>query len=324
MCETTGDLQPPTDVSEMFQSLAIYQMPKGSRERKRWQDEIRDEAGKVAVDTRGALKPRARIPPELLPPSMESYVRDCTKSLADYAQRTIRVLVWRNNLHMPLSDLQVARLIEWSLDNTTWHLLPQEHPKGFLDVSDRAVGFRNTRDDIEALVTTGRDMPIGHELFEEAWSQWGQNPRSALVIGMAAVEAGLKDCVADLVPSMSWFVEPVQSPPISSMLAHVHEIAAQPLDLNGEVVRVPKYMRDTLTKGANDRNHVVHRGAQPPNAEGLREILFCAQEFLYLLDGYCGDPKWAVGLRPPTMVAMGIVDLDSLPVHVREMYEQTL
>jgi hypothetical protein len=56
--------------------------------------------------------------------------------------------------------------------------------------------------------------PLGQELLREAWRNLFVHPRSALVIGMAAAETGLKALIVDLVPENSWLIQEVQSPPI--------------------------------------------------------------------------------------------------------------
>ena len=40
-------------------------------------------------------------------------------------------------------------------------------------------------------VEAGAEEPLGRQLFREAWSQVGTNPRSGLVIGVTAAEVGL-------------------------------------------------------------------------------------------------------------------------------------
>src|SRR5438093_1519542 len=54
--------------------------------------------------------------------------------------------------------------------------------------------------DIAGLAATGSQEPLGHELFREAWNLRIQSPRSSVLVGIAAVEVGVKHFVVGLDP----------------------------------------------------------------------------------------------------------------------------
>ena len=109
--------------------------------------------------------------------------------------------------------------VSWSFDAETWKQMPG--PKLYaVDVSDlRSPGVTEpTRAHLEELLKRDVLAPVCHDLYREAWHQPLSNPRSSLVLAVAAAEVGVKECVGVLVPDAEWLVETLASPPIERML----------------------------------------------------------------------------------------------------------
>lgn len=146
------------------------------------------------------------------------------------------------------------------------------------------------------LVTSSHREPVGHELWREAWNLRNSNPRSSLVIGVAAAEVGLKQVIALLVPEARSLVENIPSPPLDTMMRKV--LPGLPIRADVEPSRrAPRHLRTAITSAVEDRNRVVHLGAMPRS--NLRETLLAIREFLYMLDMYTGQP-WAEDLLTDT------------------------
>ena len=71
---------------------------------------------------------------------------------------------------------------------------------------------------IEQMVFSNQTEPIAHELFHEAEELARANPRSAIIVAVAAAEVGFKRFVAQLVPECNWLLLNVASPPLIDML----------------------------------------------------------------------------------------------------------
>ena len=145
---------------------------------------------------------------------------------------------------------------------------------------------------VAELVTSSEREPVAHELWREAWNLRHPNPRSSLVIGVAAAEVGLKQLIAALVPRAKSLVENIPSPPLDTMIRKV----LPDLPVRAEVEpnrRVPRHLRSAIAAAVEDRNRVVHLGATPRS--DLRETLLAIREFLYMLDMYSGH-LWAESL----------------------------
>lgn len=145
--------------------------------------------------------------------------------------------------------------------------------------------------------------PLGHQLLREAWNLHNRNPRSSLVIGITAAEVGLKQLIAELVPAVRSLVADLPSPPLAKMMKHT----LPDLPIRADVPRdrrCPRDLRSRLDQAVQERNLVVHQGAQPTRS--LRETLGAVREFLYLLDFYAGHP-WAVEqLSDATLAPLGV------------------
>jgi hypothetical protein len=142
------------------------------------------------------------------------------------------------------------------------------------------------------LVVSSQREPVAHELWREAWNLRHPNPRSSLVIGVAAAEVGIKQLIAALVPQASSLVENIPSPPLDTMIRKV----LPDLPIRADVEpgrRAPRHLRTAIVAAVEDRNRVVHLGAMP--RADLRVTLLAIREFLYMLDMYAGH-SWAEAL----------------------------
>jgi hypothetical protein len=142
---------------------------------------------------------------------------------------------------------------------------------------------------VAELVTSSQHEPVAHELWREAWNLRDSNPRSSLVIGVAAAEVGLKQLVAALAPETKSLIENLPSPSLDVMIRKV----LPDLPIRADVEpgrRAPNHLRKAIVAAVEDRNRLVHLGAIP--RRDLRATLLTIRDFLYLLDFYSGQP-WA-------------------------------
>lgn len=152
-------------------------------------------------------------------------------------------------------------------------------------VSDKLVPACSPKlqDEIEGLIRADANEPLGHELFLEAWQNKNSNPRSALIIGIAAAEVGFKQCVVKLVPGAVWLITECPSPPLTIMLSRYLPSLPVKLKIQGQVVRPPKTIRRALATGVEARNKTTHAGASLLKGEELEEMLLCVRDLLSLV-----------------------------------------
>lgn len=148
-------------------------------------------------------------------------------------------------------------------------------------------------EELENLMRAAVNEPVGHDLFLEAWQQVGTNPRSALIIGMAAAQIGFKQCVGRLVPDAEWLADNVPSPPLPKMVSEYLPLLPAKLKIAGRVLKPPRSIRTELHNGVKARNGTAHAGSESPKTEDLEKLLLAVRDLLYLLDLYCGF-DWAI------------------------------
>ena len=278
----TSSVEPPADVATMFASLADHRLPPGSKMTDRWPEYIAPD---------GQIKENYVVPLSLLPQAFQAFTEHIRRELSDHLRRTVHLLRWRYAITGPHNPFGY-RSFDWSYDGQQWYAMPTTtyahiEEISVLRVSDIAYA------EIEALVKDMPGEPIGHELFREAWHQKHSNPRSALVIGIAAAEVGFKYCVSVLVPQARWLVENVPSPPLGKMLRQYLPILPVRLTIHGDVKAPPSAIVKTIEEGVELRNKIAHAGTVALTYEKLEEILLAIRDLLWILDYYTGH-NWAL------------------------------
>ena len=69
-------------------------------------------------------------------------------------------------------------------------------------------------DALNQLLDSNVTVPLWHELYLEARQLEHTNPRSSLVIAVAAIEAGFKEYVAEIIPNSAWLLQELPTPPL--------------------------------------------------------------------------------------------------------------
>lgn len=220
------------------------------------------------------------------------------KSLAETVQdelfsATVRVfglLRWRNanpGSHRRFID----RGTTWSLNGDDWYAMPvRVIPHG--RVSRGLILTEESRRNVAELVAEGRAEPLAHELLREAQSA-ARDPRTALISSVAALEIGIKACVASLLPLAQWLVENVPSPPVERLLNEYLPTLPAKLTINGKILPPPPTHMATIKKAIGLRNKVVHSGKADVSWQTSNEVLRVVGDVLWLLDYYAGH-AWAL------------------------------
>jgi hypothetical protein len=211
------------------------------------------------------------------------------KQLTTTLMQAFRVLRWRMGLsgsHYPFNPVGFF----WATPAVTplWILIPIP---GTVSASASLVP-RVTPElgqEVVELVAKGHEEPLAHAMLREAWTEHTSNPRSALVLGVAAAEVGLKHCVAALAPETRWLLEETQAPQIAKMLKDY----LPKLSDRAQRKPVPTSLRTALDKMATARNHLVHRGDMERDWQQLKSDLSAVQDVLYMFDYYQGE-DWAL------------------------------
>ncbi|MFM0375167.1 hypothetical protein [Paraburkholderia aspalathi] len=250
-------------------------------------------------DATGAI---VYLPPEL-PENFVDFFRRANKAMSNAIAQIIHNVRWRTDAYGPHRAISVIGLY-WSVDGATWYPAPPSH-----NVYVEQLGFTRSigaaeKADIQALIQSNVTAPLHHEMFREAWHQRLQNPRSAMVIGIASLEIAVKHCIGTLVPDAHWLAENSPTPPVVTILTDY--LPALPLKqrLPSDSVFPPKFVVDTLKKGVTIRNGLAHAGRFTPTRTSIDEILSCVKDTLWMVDYFCGH-AWAYAhISPETRAAI--------------------
>jgi hypothetical protein len=193
----------------------------------------------------------------------------------------------------------------WSVDGEKWLPMPgftsvELMRDGTLDLTVPGVSR------VATLLRNHQVEPLGHELFLESYHLKNSNRRSSVVVGVSALEVGLKQLISSAIPDSTWLLDNLPSPPVEKLLGEYLPMIPLP-NAPAQLPReIPKRLRDMAKKAVTVRNQIAHRGAAAPEGESVREILDAVQDLLWLFDAYSGH-HWAVRhLSVQTRIDLGL------------------
>lgn len=134
-------------------------------------------------------------------------------------------------------------------------------------------------------------QPLAHQILRDALRQCDWNPRGAHVLGIMALEVGVKSLVERLVPDSGWLLTNSPSPPIADVLSDYltgfrsQSAPNQKIQFRDEVIK-------SVKNAVSMRNGLVHRSSSAPTSARVGETLSLVRDVLWLLDVY-GGYKWA-------------------------------
>ncbi|MGH9970474.1 MAG: hypothetical protein ACREBG_22160 [Pyrinomonadaceae bacterium] len=293
VCEATADLQPRERALETFEALWQGKIPSGV--------DLSDVPESIRSSWTPGYFEKYEIPLSRLSASAQDFVRHSLKTLVEAIQHVLATTCWRTGEPCALQLHRHGRM-RWSLDGSSWRMAPAN----FVVWDERPAFLHDTlRDEIDEVLREDLREPLGQELFREAWAQKYSNPRSSLAIGISALEAGIKELIADLIPHAAWLARHAPTPPVYDILNDYLPKLPVKETINGRVL-VPPQQLDTIRKWVGRRNRMVHGNPESVEPDDLKELLLVVRDVLWLLDYYRGS-KWAIDyLRTQTREALGI------------------
>jgi hypothetical protein len=222
----------------------------------------------------------------------KAVVREVYDDMFDFIGRTLRLARWRTNRRGGPNPIRMATPngFAWSVNRTEWKMVADSLS---LKVKFGQSAHKWSTEDalfLQSEVVEGSSEPLGHELLREADVNRESNPRSCLVLAVAAAEVGFKQFASKVLPDTAWLFE-LPSPPLTEMLSRFPWPQLK-LRINDHVPADPELIVDELKKAVNLRNKVVHLGVANLSPDTLDYILDAASDFLYFLDGVQSVQTW--------------------------------
>jgi hypothetical protein len=210
------------------------------------------------------------------------------KPLNSLIVSTVSILRWRSGLSEGLTEPFRSRREQVSQDGETWLEVHSARRASIIfGLPFKPIeASTELEQQIAELVSERSEEPLGHQLLREAWNESASHPRSALVIGVAAAEVGLRKLIGTLSPDKS---RPAK---FSTMLRKSLPLLRVKGKLKGKKIIPPAHLIERLQSAARCRNKAVHEGEAPPGRKDLEEMLRAVSDFLWICDLYAGD-IWA-------------------------------
>lgn len=189
-------------------------------------------------------------------------VRETHRRAAEDVTRAIRWVTRRDEGGAAVLERQNAR---WSEDGSTWQRLRVGDPPladtgwGVFDFDRSWQGF------VSSVVLAGGGEPLAHEMLQEAYSLLDSNPRSCLVIAVAALEVGIKQHIERMGGTVDHGV--TGEPALTLLNRDVKGLRRD------RWKKLRPWLNVRLQAGVAARNKLVHEGKPPPSREDLRLLL---------------------------------------------------
>ena len=283
VCTVAGELDPPRRALAAFQRLAAGHLPDGmAPESRSW---LKDH-GYIDADER--ITKKTAIPLHAVPNALGDFAVDLWADFMAMAHGAIGVLRWRSRTlgsTRPLSGTS----FDWSLSGEEWLPMPGFRTGLAFDDDSRLELTMGAAREIGELLARDKREPVAHALLREAWNVRRESPNSALLIGMTALEVGIKHYVAACIPPTTWLVENLPTPPIHRIMGEYVPQLKPPTDR--EPVTFDESAVRQIRSASNLRNELAHVGRDTP-IEKLKPILLTVRDVLWILDAAVGH-GWA-------------------------------
>lgn len=287
-CVVRGRWTATEKITAALESMSRGMLPDGRDPGPAWEEFIAGLRNRQFAP--GAT--RAYSIEDLYPEHVRVFVRGVQTELRDAALKILGIVRWRMDARGGHNPIRSERGLWFSLDGE--NAFPVHLG---MDVS---YGYSETHARIEpaiheqiiAYALNDEVQPIGHELLREAFTTRDANPRSALVVAVAALEVGIKEYIAAQAPSAEWLAFNLPSPPVVTLLTEY----LPTLPTTSGTYRVPPdTVIKTLKKAILLRNTVTHKGEAKISPGSLVEIMQTISDVLRILDYYRGY-EWSRAL----------------------------
>ena len=248
--------------------------------------------GVTAIEGSGAFNDVGTPVATIIPETVKIFFRETFSLLGAVSRKTALALRWRHGLDVPLGGLEHI-VGEFSLDGDRWVPAPQELT---LRIGTVAIGIPlNERMAVQLseVVADDKPVPAAHELLFEAQELAWTHQRSSLVISLAALEVGIKEVVATLVPGSAWLLDNLPAPPVERIIREYLPGLRVLTNLpDASAVTPTDELAKELKKAVRLRNELVHTGRDRIDPKWLDEWLGLCESLLYAFECF-GGRAWA-------------------------------
>jgi hypothetical protein len=195
-----------------------------------------------------------------------------------------------------------TRGTSWSFDGCNWHPLYMGTQAYVLGSAAFHISAE-AQQAIADLIENRSEEPFSHDLYREAWQQRHNNPRSALVIAVAAAEIGIKEYIKGQLRDQNayWLVDTIQIPPLKEIITEYLPRLVGKRQIPALEKLIPDIVFNDVLAAVRKRNTVVHSKSRRISYAELQPCLLAIRDLLWILDYYSGH-DWALSyVRPEAL-----------------------
>lgn len=285
------EFEPTKTRADALAALEKGRLPDDTPPRKDWPHDF------DYIDENGKVEEGYAIPKPILSKGLQDFFDSVHEELARATHRVFGLLRWRMAMEGPHSPSLTGEITWWAERKQQWLPFPSSTSVTLSDHGEPPLR-PDVQMDIQQMLEADQQEPLAHLLLREARGQQPANPRSAILIGLSALETGTKHFVSGQVPDATWLLAESPSPPIVRLLTdYVPKLTRNA----GTSFHPPEgALLATLKKGVSLRNKVAHTGHSDFRDETVEEILNAVENMLWRLDVAAGFSwaEWWVSAYP--------------------------
>lgn len=208
---------------------------------------------------------------------IEAFIKDNIGKWVEPGNRIFGLIRWSYN--SGLADFRAAHEIEWSLDNQAFHRF------NTIDITPAkptwlVVPVNSIKFCVDATNPNLRE-PDYHRFLRDAQSFLADNPKSALLMLVVALEIGMKRFLTYKNSELEKIFNGAGPPSLETIFTTMLREVEPALEFNNDSVELFR----TLVL---NRNELVHRGIFNLSTESLLKRYELVSDILYILDYYQG------------------------------------
>lgn len=276
--------------------------------------------GELAVQADGSLVEGVPFWFDWLPPDIRDLIDVALESTWGDFERLLRTLRWKQRSSFRIPDRSFIAFPYWrTKSDSLYYALPRRssNTRAHQDRDNGWFGWGEAeqKDFFDAWSRSDINEPLGHELQNEAELLVERAPRSALLMAISAIEAGVKDHISRVAPVTDWLMQKIPSPPVGNLLrVYIPTLHGDPerKRIWNSAAPLFRKIQDIVVPA---RNRLSHTG-KCVNLNETRSYIKYTRDVLYLLD-YLEGNDWALNLV--SAETRSIMGLPQPPERFREI-----
>ncbi|MGH2550712.1 MAG: hypothetical protein ACRDHN_15065, partial [Thermomicrobiales bacterium] len=212
------------------------------------------------------------------------------RDLASVALDVVDLIRWKSGALGKRNPLKYKRF-EIKQEGSDWQTISR--PINFRYRLSNPISLpENFNSEIQRELDRLQFSPAARSLIREARDQWPDALRSSLILAVAALEVGIKQCLVNLDPSLESELIDGQAPSTTTMMTHYLDRTVRLIRPELEEYLLPKKFRTLVSEAVRLRNVIVHRPRRLSDADYLSALAKLSPVWMDRLITLASDLLW--------------------------------